>query len=93
MKTARVQVLTTPAFKDWLRKEAKSAGVSVGELVRRRCEGAFPEEEEEVAEMAAQLSKEVRRAQWWLRSSLGDASALLRELRTNRERRKPAGRP
>jgi hypothetical protein len=26
MKTARLQVLTTPAFRDWLRKEAKKQG-------------------------------------------------------------------
>jgi len=34
MKTARLQVLTTPAFRNRLRKEAKQAGVSVAELVR-----------------------------------------------------------
>ena len=34
MKTARLQVLITSAFRDWLRKEARKAGVSVGELVR-----------------------------------------------------------
>lgn len=92
MKTARVQVLTTPAFRDWLRKEAKSAGVSVGELVRRRCEGTSGEEERAVAELAAQLRREVRRAQSSLRSSLADAEALLKELRANRERRRAAGR-
>ena len=29
MKTARLQVLITPAFRDWLQKEAELAGVSV----------------------------------------------------------------
>ena len=57
MKTARVQVLTTPAFRTWLQKEARNAGVSVGELVRRRCEGASREEEEAVAELATQLGE------------------------------------
>jgi hypothetical protein len=33
MKTAKLQVLTTPAFRDWLRKEASKAGMSVGELL------------------------------------------------------------
>ncbi|HEY6770383.1 MAG TPA: hypothetical protein VI386_37040 [Candidatus Sulfotelmatobacter sp.] len=91
MKTARVQVLTTPAFRNWLRKEARDAGISVGELVRRRCEGASREEEEAVAELAAQLRKEVRKAQLSLRSSVAEAEALIAELRSNRERRS-AGR-
>jgi hypothetical protein len=46
MKTARLQVLTTPAFRDRLRKEAKKAGVSVAELVRTLCEGTSAEEEQ-----------------------------------------------
>jgi len=65
--------------------------VSVGELVRRRCEGAS-REEEAVAELAAQLRKEVRKAQLSLRSSLAEAEALIAELRSNRERRRTAGR-
>jgi hypothetical protein len=92
MKTARLQVLTTPAFRDWLRKEAKNSGVSVAELVRTRCEGNSSEEEKAVAELAAQLRKEVRRAQSSLRSSLADAEALIAELRANRERRRRASR-
>jgi len=91
VKTARVQVLTTPAFRDWLRKEARKAGVSVAELVRTRCEGASPEEEEAVAELAAQLRQEVRKAQLSLRSSLAEAETLIAELRSNRDRRKAAG--
>ena len=65
--------------------------MSVGELVRRRCEGAS-REEEAVAELAAQLRKEVRKAQLSLRSSLAEAEALIAELRSNRERRRTAGR-
>jgi hypothetical protein len=91
LKTARVQVLTTPAFRNWLQKEARNAGVSVGELVRRRCEGASREEEEAVAELATQLRKEVRKAQLSLRSSLTEAETLIAELRSNRERRRAAG--
>lgn len=90
MKTARVQVLTTPAFRDWLRKEARKSGVSVAELVRTRCQGSANEEERVVAELAAQLGKDVRRAQSSLRSSLVGAEALLKELRKNRERRRVA---
>jgi hypothetical protein len=49
MKTARLQVLTTPAFRDWLRKEARKAGISVGELVRRRWEQRMGDEEAALA--------------------------------------------
>jgi hypothetical protein len=90
MKTARLQVLTTPAFRDRLRKEAKKAGVSVAELVRARCEGTAAEEEQVVAELTAQLRKEVRKAQSSLRNSLTEANAMLDELRTQRERRRSA---
>ncbi len=86
MKTARLQVLTTPAFRDRLRKEVRKAGVSV-ELVRSRCEGTSAEEELVVAELAAQLRKEMRRAQLCLRNSLAEANAMLEQLRLERERR------
>ena len=92
MKTARVQVLTTPAFRDWLRKEAKNAGVSVAELVRTRCEGRPSGEEETVAKLAAHLRKEVKKAQASLSSGLAEANSVLKELRTERERRRWAQR-
>lgn len=86
MKTARVQVLTTPAFRDWLRREARNAGVSVAELVRTRCERKSTEEDQALAELAAQLRKEVRRAQASLRSGLAEAATVLTEIRAQRRR-------
>jgi hypothetical protein len=91
MKTARLQVLTTPAFRDWLRKEARNAGVSVAELVRTRCERKPTGEEQAVAKLASHLQKEVRKAQASLRSGLAEATAVLEELKTARERRNLAG--
>ncbi|MGA8622790.1 MAG: hypothetical protein WB660_30235 [Candidatus Sulfotelmatobacter sp.] len=88
MKTARVQVLTTPAFRDWLRKEARKAGVSVAELVRTRCESRPSGEEQTVAKLAAHLRKEVKKAQASLKSGLDEATAVLQELKTERERRR-----
>jgi hypothetical protein len=84
MKTARLQVLTTPAFRDWLQKEAEQAGVSVGELVRSRCERRPTDEERAIAEMAAQLRKEVRKAQASLKAGLAEADSVLQELRSRR---------
>jgi hypothetical protein len=92
MKTARLQVLTTPAFRDWLRKEARNAGVSVAELVRNRCERRPTGEEQAVAKLAADLQKEVRRAQVSLRSGLAEAASVLEELRAKRQSRNAAER-
>ena len=62
MKAARLQVLTTPVFRDWLRREARNAGVSVAELVRTRCERKPTGEEQAVAKLASHLHEEVRKA-------------------------------
>jgi hypothetical protein len=91
MKTARVQVLTTPAFRDWLRKEARNAGVSMAELVRTRCERKSDEEEQALVELTVQLRKEVRRARASLRSGLAEATSVLEELRVRREQRRNSG--
>jgi len=85
MKTARVQVLTTPAFRDWLHKEARKAGVSVGELVRTRCEQRVGNEEAVLAELTALLRKEVTATRTAVRRNLGETRAILNELRARRK--------
>jgi hypothetical protein len=85
MKTARLQVLTTPAFRDWLRKEARKAGVSVAELVRSRCEQRGSEEETALAEMTALLRKEVTATRATVRRNLDETRAILSELRASRK--------
>jgi len=85
MKTARVQVLTTPAFRDWLRKEARKAGISVGELVRTRCEQRVGDEEAALAELTALLRKEVAATRAAVRRNLDETRAILRDLRARRK--------
>jgi hypothetical protein len=92
MKTARLQALITPAFRDWLRKEARKAGISVGELVRMRCEGSSSDEEKALLELTAQLRKEVRRARASIRGGIAEADSVLKELRAKREQRLNPGR-
>ncbi|MGC1372362.1 MAG: hypothetical protein WA824_09525 [Candidatus Sulfotelmatobacter sp.] len=87
MKTARVQVLTTPAFRDWLRKEARNAGVSVAELVRTRCEQRVGDEEKALAQLTTLLRKEVVATRTSVRRNLDETRTILSELRA---RRKPA---
>jgi hypothetical protein len=85
MKTARLQVLTTPAFRDWLRKEARNAGVSVAELVRTRCEQRVGNEEKALAELTALLRKEVAATRASLRRNLDETHVILSELRARRK--------
>jgi hypothetical protein len=85
MKTARLQVLTTPAFRDWLRKEARQAGVSVGELVRTRCEQRVSDEEAALAELTAFLRKEVAATRTTVRRNLDETRAILNDLRARRQ--------
>ena len=60
----------------------------MAELVRTRCELKSSEEEQVVAELAAQLHKVVRRAQASLRSGLAEASTALEQMRAERDRRR-----
>ena len=45
MKTERVTLLASPKFKAFLTTEARREGVSVGELVRSRCQPKAGDEE------------------------------------------------
>jgi hypothetical protein len=85
MKTARLQVLTTPAFRDWLRKEASKAGISVGELVRTRCEQRVGDEEAALAQLTALLRKEVTATRAVVRRNLDETRAILSDLRARRK--------
>ncbi|MFZ0817396.1 MAG: hypothetical protein WAM78_17870 [Candidatus Sulfotelmatobacter sp.] len=85
MKTARLQVLTTPAFRDWLRKEANKAGVSVGELVRTRCEQRVSDEEAALVDLTALLRKEVTATRAAVRRNLDETRAILSDLRARRK--------
>ncbi len=89
MKTERVTLLTSPAFKHFLVEEAKREGVSVGELVRSRCERRAATEEEAALEaLAIELRAAIDQARRSLRSGVDEAQAVLDELRGTK--RKPA---
>jgi len=55
MKTQRITVLTSPKFKAFLAGEAQAEGVSISELVRRRCEQRTGKDEELLGTLARQL--------------------------------------
>jgi GAF domain-containing protein len=83
MKTERVTILAAPAFKAFLVAEAEREGVSVGELVRRRCEprpaarDAADDDAATLRALAAELSRAVQEARQSLREGLAEAEAAL----------------
>ena len=82
IKSERITLLGTPDFKAFLASEAKSEGVSISELVRRRCQ-AVPPNDDEVAlrELIKLATEATRRATASLEKGLNDADNVLAELR------------
>ncbi|HQR71943.1 MAG TPA: hypothetical protein PLE54_15135 [Burkholderiaceae bacterium] len=81
-------LLTTPAFKAYVGREAKREGVSVAELVRRRVQPAANEDEATLVELTTQLRSAVEQAQKSAEQSLAEVEAILLELR--QKKRAPA---
>ena len=90
MKTERVTLLTSPAFKAFLNAEAQREGVSVAELVRTRCERRPTDEEIALAALTGELNKAVEEAKAALKDGLDEAQAVLAELRAGRRAGAPA---
>jgi hypothetical protein len=80
MKTERVTILAAPAFKAFLTAEAEREGLSVGELVRRRCERRPSDDEATLAALAVELTRAVREARRSLQQGLAEAQAVLDDL-------------
>lgn len=77
MKTERITVLSTPEFKAYLAQEAEREGVSVSELIRRRCENAPTEDEVLLLELARQVRLGAKEAEQALRQGLAAAETML----------------
>lgn len=85
MKSERITVLGTPEFKAYLTAEAEKEGISVSELVRRRCEQAPSQEEEMLATLAAELKRSVTQAKQSLTEGLQAVQDALAESQSERE--------
>lgn len=70
MKSERITVLGTPEFKAFLASEAEKEGVSVSELVRRRCERAPSDDEVLLMSLADELLTSVAQAKQSLASGM-----------------------
>jgi hypothetical protein len=90
MKTERVTLLTTKEFKSFLSDEARREGVSVAELVRVRCEQKPTPDEAVLAALSAELRESLARARSTLKEGIKEAQSVLTELRSSRNRGKPA---
>jgi hypothetical protein len=85
VKTERLTLLTTPEFKAFVAEEAKREGISVAELVRRRCEARETDEEEVLRTLTAELNQRIEEVQTALRRSVETAQATLAEIHALRE--------
>jgi hypothetical protein len=93
MKSERVTFLSSPKFKDFLVAEAKRAGTSVGELVRRRCEPRANEEDALALALVAELRRAVAEARNALQESMAEAKAVTVALSTARAKRSESTLP
>ena len=80
-KTERITLLGSRAFKAFLAKESLKEGVSVSELVRRRCERAPTEDERVLLALADELRKSTAEARQALEEGLTAAHEVLRHIR------------
>ncbi len=82
VKSERITVLSTPEFKQFISDEAAKEGISISELIRKRCQ-AVPPDDDEIAlrELIAVASKATRRASKSLEKGINDAEAVLQALR------------
>ena len=84
VKTERLTLLTTPEFKALLTAEAATAGISVAELVRRRCQPEAGEDEALLAAFARELHRTLGEARASIGRGLKEAEAAIHEMRLRR---------
>jgi hypothetical protein len=79
MKTERITFLASPDFKQYLAVEASNDGVSVGELIRKRClQKTATSQESELAALTVELRRSIVEA----RKSLGEGLQAAAEAMT-----------
>lgn len=85
LKTERITVLGSPEFKAFLAKEAEKEGISISELVRRRCERVPSEDEAILANLASELKQAVAQAKRSLDDGLRAIKDALAEAEIKRQ--------
>jgi hypothetical protein len=85
-KTERITLLGSRNFKAFLAKESRKEGISVSELVRRRCERAPTEDDRVLLALAEELRKSTAEARHALEKGLAAAHDVLRQVRRAEKR-------
>jgi hypothetical protein len=80
-KSERITLLGSRDFKAFLSRESRKEGVSVSELVRRRCERAPTDDERALLALAGELRKATAEARQALEEGLSAAADVLRQVR------------
>ena len=93
MKTERITMLATPAFKNFLSLEAERENVSVAELIRARFEPRPSEDEAMLIALTAELRTVVGQAKKTLREGLAEVDATLATLSSRQTTLQPQSQP
>lgn len=82
VQSERITILGTPDFKAFLAKESKKEGISMSELVRRRCtQRPANNDEALLAALMDEVNKATKKATKSLEKGLSDAENVLAEIR------------
>ena len=90
MKTERVTFLASPDFKRYLSTQASNDGISVGELIRGRCQAQRKNaharsQERELSALTAELRRSMAEAHDSLKEGLQAAAKAMSSIRNARD--------
>ncbi len=85
-KSERITLLGSKAFKAFLAKESLKEGVSVSDLVRRRCERTPTEDERVLLALAEELRKSTAEARAALAEGLAAANEALQHIQKTQQK-------
>ncbi len=86
--TVKITFATSPAFKAWLQKEAMQTGVSVSELIRRRCQGELDGDELLFSVLAEDIRKATTKATAKLDRGIKSIQDILAEIHMTPQKNK-----
>ncbi len=82
VQSERITILGTPDFKAFLVRESKKEGISMSELVRRRCtQKPASNDEALLAALIGEVNGATQKAKKSLEKGLSDAENVLAEIR------------
>ncbi|MDR2155681.1 MAG: hypothetical protein LBE78_11790 [Burkholderiaceae bacterium] len=89
MKSKRITFLASPDFKQYLTAEAANDGISVGELIRKRCLPDTTSQEQELAALTIEVRHSIVEARDSLHEGLQAAAEAMACIKQEADRRTP----